>query len=187
MKKATEIKIGSKVITPVTDSDGQLEYVTGTLVSINSRFAKVDLGDKVVNVGKSKIELVEVLKPSRKQKTTQHVTFCPECEGQELTADNGIITCDNCGAILEDDENNRIADDYEYTTVTAASGRKSVDTGDDVALTLRGETLDKAYQIVADKLEVTQKSLKARYIHLNPGHQRMCLGNLLRGWIKRNQ
>lgn len=69
-----------------------------------------------------------------------------------------------------------------YEITACASGRLSKDNGDYVATTLRGLTLEQVYYFVAETLEVTTESLKTRYKHLNPGHQRMCLGNKLRGF-----
>jgi len=79
----------------------------------------------------------------------------------------------------------RIADDYEYTQTRSASGRISCDNADDVAQTLRGNTLDRNYNLVANTIGQSAPALMARYAHLNPGQQRMCLGNLLRGWIRK--
>lgn len=73
------------------------------------------------------------------------------------------------------------AADYDYEPCTAASGKKSKDNNDGVAQELRGQTLDFAYERTAEYLETTETSLRARYTHLNPGQQRMCLGNLIRG------
>lgn len=177
----SEIKIGSRVIAPVTDKDGELAHVTGLLVSVNSRYAKIDLGDgEMVNVGKSKIEALESKKSTKK--TARKVITCNACD---TVAEDGDTECGECGESLEDGSVGRIADEYEYEKVKAASGRSSVDTGDDVALRLRGVDLNTAYKMAAETLEVTQKTLKARYAHLNVGHQRMCLGNLLRGHAKR--
>lgn len=73
------------------------------------------------------------------------------------------------------------AADYNYEPCIAASGKKSKDNGDEVALELRGQSLEFAYQRAAEYLEVTESSLRAKYSHLNPGQQRMCLGNRIRG------
>jgi len=184
--KNSEIKVGSTVITPITDGEGQAEYVTGKLVSINSRYAKIDLGDKVINVGKSKIELVDP--PKATKKVTKKPTEI-KCGGCGTIAEDGDEECSECGEALEleDDEGGRIADEYEYKQAIAASGRTSCDTGDQVADTLRGKTLDEAYAIVAKVIGDTQKALKARYQHLNPGHQRMCIGNRLRGFYAKQE
>lgn len=84
----------------------------------------------------------------------------------------------------------------KYTVVAAASGRKSYDNGDQAAEALRGKPLDEVYATVLKAINVerkandekvmTLKELKGRYDHLNIGHQRMCLGNLLRGCFNRS-
>ena len=77
------------------------------------------------------------------------------------------------------------------TKVQAASGKRSFDNADALALALRGKTLDEAYTICAKALKAegeptTVKALKSRYSHLNNGHQRMCIGNKVRAAMKRS-
>jgi len=54
------------------------------------------------------------------------------------------------------------------------------DIGDQVAEALRGKTLDDAYKIAAKWLGARIDELKSKYGHLNPGQQRMNLGNRMR-------
>jgi hypothetical protein len=61
-----------------------------------------------------------------------------------------------------------------------AGGNPSVDSGDKIAIRLRGKTLDEVYKEAAEALGETQKELKAKYAHLNIGMQRMSLGNRIR-------
>lgn len=72
-----------------------------------------------------------------------------------------------------------------YETVLASSGKKSKDSGDRVAVELRGLALSDVYAAVALALDVDTTSLIIKYKHLNDGQQRMCLGNRLRGLYKR--
>lgn len=67
-----------------------------------------------------------------------------------------------------------------YEKVKNASGHTSYDNGDDVATKLRGKTLDEVYAHAAKALKEQEKDLRAKYKHLNPGMQRMSLGNRLR-------
>lgn len=71
-----------------------------------------------------------------------------------------------------------------YTKTKMADGSTHLDNGDVVAQQLRGKTLEEVYEVVADKLGCSEKELLARYGHQNPGQQRMCLGNRLRGFYK---
>lgn len=71
-----------------------------------------------------------------------------------------------------------------YAKVKLEDGTTTRDSGDDVATMLRGKELDEVVRIVAHKIEVTQTSLRERFAHLNPGQQRMCLGNMLRKAIR---
>lgn len=74
-----------------------------------------------------------------------------------------------------------------YETVLASSGKKSKDSGDRVAVELRGLTLDAVYEAVATALDTDIETLVAKYQHLNGGQRRMCLGNLLRGHYRRQE
>ncbi len=67
-----------------------------------------------------------------------------------------------------------------YEKVKNASGHTSYDNGDDVATKLRGKTLDEVYAHAAKTLKEPEKDLRAKYKHLNPGMQRMSLGNRMR-------
>jgi hypothetical protein len=73
--------------------------------------------------------------------------------------------------------------------------RTLVDCNDQVAQSLRGKSLDEVYKIVAEKLQeaegdgeltvsAAESGLRAKYVHLNPGQQRMNLGNILRRLIR---
>lgn len=156
------IEIGSRVTATATDSDGELAYVIGVLIAMNARYATVELSDgSTVKVGKTKVELAEEPKKAKKVK--------------KPTEDD-----------VDDDGHGRIANEYDYEPVVAASGRASLDAGDKVALELRSKTLEDVYTIVSKILEIPTANLKTKYAHLNPGHQRMCLGNLLRGFYNRS-
>lgn len=69
---------------------------------------------------------------------------------------------------------------YVRHDVKTESGRKAFDIGDKVADHLRGKTLEEIYVIAAKALGESVKDLASRYGHLNPGQQRMCLGNRMR-------
>lgn len=105
-----------------------------------------------------------------------------KCFAQEESMEGADIPA----AEEEDDGSTRIRADLEkYDAVKSASGNRSYDTGDDVAKQLRGLDLDAVYKIAARELKaagetITIKALKERYENLNPGHQRMCVGNRVR-------
>ena len=72
-----------------------------------------------------------------------------------------------------------------YTTELADGTKKrSIDKGDDVALTLRKLTLDAVYSTAASATGISQVGLRDRFAHLNPGMQRMNLGNMIRKALK---
>ncbi len=68
-----------------------------------------------------------------------------------------------------------------YSKVKSASGNASLDNGDDVAKRLRGMELDDVYSLASKTLKEPVKALRERYKKLNPGMQRMNLGNRIRG------
>lgn len=84
---------------------------------------------------------------------------------------------------------------YVRHTEVTASGRKVLDINDSVADALRGLNLEDCFRQTArylaalgvaatPKRPVTMSGLQAKYGHLNPGMQRMSLGNLLRGALR---
>jgi hypothetical protein len=72
-----------------------------------------------------------------------------------------------------------------YTPSVAASGKKSLHNGDPVAYALEYRELENLYHTAASLLGFTYEELKARYAHLNPGQQRMNLGNRIRAAYRR--
>lgn len=69
-----------------------------------------------------------------------------------------------------------------YEVVEVADGRKVQDNGDAVAKKLREAAQEDLYKVAAEAVgEETAAEWKARYAHLNPGMQRMNVGNKLRG------
>lgn len=72
-----------------------------------------------------------------------------------------------------------------YTTELAdGSKKRSIDKGDGVALTLRRLTLDAVYATASRAIGISQVGLRDRFAHLNPGMQRMNLGNMIRKALK---
>lgn len=67
-----------------------------------------------------------------------------------------------------------------YEKVKAPGGGTSYHNGDPVAEKLAGKSLDEVYAQAAKTLKVDEKELRAKYKHLNPGMQRMSLGNRMR-------
>lgn len=72
-------------------------------------------------------------------------------------------------------------DKYFVSEIKTPSGRRTIDCADEVGVALRGMDLDQVYATAALNLEVSEESLRAQYGHLNPGMQRMNLGNRIRG------
>lgn len=81
------------------------------------------------------------------------------------------------------------AEKYEKPTdkkgerLKTAAGNPVVDSGDEVAVALRGKDLAQVYEVVAKRIGESVPALKKKYGHLNLGQQRMNLGNRLRGHL----
>lgn len=72
-----------------------------------------------------------------------------------------------------------------YTTAMAdGSKKRSIDKGDSVAVALRQLTLDGVYAKASSATGISQVGLRDRFAHLNPGMQRMNLGNMIRKALK---
>lgn len=196
----TEFKVGQKVVAPINGEDGMM-FETGKLVSINSRFAKVELSDgRVVQVGCSKIEPFVVKATPKKTKGEVNNDVCPDCgsrdvmsysdaenaeQAKQFTREYSCLACGHeWGRKIRRNEG-RIGEDYVYTKVKAASGRVSCDNDDQVAKMLREKSLEEVYFIVSSTVSIDVTTLHSLYDHLNPGQQRMCLGNRLRGFLKK--
>lgn len=75
----------------------------------------------------------------------------------------------------------RYQHDKEHKT---AGGHVSVHNGDEVAMKLIGKDLDAVYAAAAKALKENEADLRTKYAHLNPGMQRMNLGNRMRAAAK---
>ena len=197
IKMTTEIKIGSQVSCPQTNDDSEISYVIGELTAINSRYATVEVDGKSIKVGKTKIEAIGSEAVAEGYELPE---LCPHCNidyvdngyqtHDSLTADGlpGLekheyvcLACDGeFGPLITPSNGINRIDRSNYIPCVAASGRASLDNGDAIALQLRGQTLEFAYEIASEHLDIPSASLKSKYAHLNPGQQRMCLGNRLR-------
>ena len=71
----------------------------------------------------------------------------------------------------------------EYVKVKVGN-HYTQDSGDELAIMLRGKSLDEIYEFAAQVLDVVLADLYAKYEHLNPGQQRMVLGNRIRHAMK---
>lgn len=142
----------------VSKKQNNNEVIQGVLQKINNRYATIldATGGKHV-VGKNSI----------KSKTSGE----PEPEPDSLDTATAL----------------RRMKDYvgNYFKCESVNKRKSLDNGDEVASMLRGKSLAEVYTIVSNGTEQEETELRIKYGHLNKGHQRMVLGNILRGFIKK--
>ena len=90
---------------------------------------------------------------------------------------------------LDQRKNGQVSAKYlsRYHRHNLGDGVMVVDNGDRVATELRGLELGEVYVCVAETTGATLNDLSQRYAGLNPGQQRMNLGNRLRGFYKRQE
>lgn len=71
---------------------------------------------------------------------------------------------------------------YQSARVKRKDGtlKRALDCGDEVAAKLRAMDIDEVYEFAAETCKTTEKSLRAKFDHLNVGMQRMNLGNMIR-------
>lgn len=135
---------------------------------------------------------------------------CPDCGAGTThgTDDEGtdFNKCDNCDWEIYAPKapgKPKLEPKFENYVVgkgTTASGRQTIDRDDYIANLLRGMGLNDIYAMTARvmdeldvrtigagsrKMETGEADFRARYSHLNPGMQRMNLGNVLRGVMGR--
>jgi hypothetical protein len=97
----------------------------------------------------------------------------------------------------DDDDDGRVRlypkmENYVKGLGSTPSGRDTIDIDDNVAVQLRGMDFKEAASAVAKAMtdmgeKTTAKELIEKYDHLNPGMQRMNLGNRLRSCIRRTE
>lgn len=68
----------------------------------------------------------------------------------------------------------------KYLNTYSANGNSSKNNGDPVAALLEGKTLEEAYEKAAEIGGIDATELAGRWDHLNPGQQRMLIGNHIR-------
>ena len=78
----------------------------------------------------------------------------------------------------------RIKPDLEkYVNGVSASGKKTKNCGDDVAVATDGFTIEELARVASRLRDIPAKELIAKYEHLNVGMQAMNLRNLIRGGV----
>lgn len=81
---------------------------------------------------------------------------------------------------------NTTYDPSHYVKAKSKSGHATLHNGDPVAQKMATMTLDEIYEFAASYIPtMLPDELRAKYAHLNPGMQRMNLGNRVRAAIKK--
>lgn len=146
-----------------------------SVVEVNGGWSTILDGMKQIKVRNgelskpAKTEMPGKPGPVRSAKDKAPKAEKPKREPKPKTDDDGRLVKPNLDRYVTSDE------------VKTASGRKAIDVNDEVATSLRGTDLADVYRQASAATGQTQKSLHEKYDHLNPGMQRMNLGNLIRG------
>lgn len=74
-------------------------------------------------------------------------------------------------------------DRNKYVSARSASGAKSLNNGDEVAIALAGLAIETLYKVADSICGDAAKEFRTKYAKLNVGMQRMNLGNRIRGAI----
>lgn len=111
----------------------------------------------------------EKIKPQKAEKPSSTVKENTVAKAKKKSAPKGARTIGG-----------KEVDLSKYNKVKAPGGGVSFNNGDTTAKKLEGKTLDEVYKIVAKDTKQDEKELRGKYKHLNPGMQRMSLGNMHR-------
>lgn len=136
-----------------------------TNITVNAAVKVAKLGNGIVHAVKTGWFTIELDNGDTIKARAKDLSLLGEIKAGFVKA--GICTYDPSRYTRHDD-------------VRTESGRKAFDIGDKTADRLRGKTLEEAYVVAAKALGESVKDLASRYGHLNPGQQRMCLGNRMR-------
>jgi hypothetical protein len=157
------METNAKVI--ITNKDGTTEdglFISTksgwTVVAVKGVERKVRSGQVAAKLTKAEVKKIE--SAARKaEKVAQKAES--KVEGKER-----LVPADLSHYVLHEDK--------------TASGRRKIDINDDTAEKLRELDLEGTYKYAASILDENAKELKAKYANLNPGMQRMNLGNRIR-------
>lgn len=181
------------------DVTGAGEWLEGLVIATTKSTVtfQPDDGSEPVTIRRS-----ECFKPEPKDKESK-----PVAAADTLPDSAKVVELEN----LESDDEEEEDDDgalirpdhsrYKHFETTTPSGRKSYDTDDFVAKTLRGLTVAEVEDVLLrvlnqceikhigcgkKKVEVNAENITKRYANLsNEGMRRMCMGNLIRGTYQR--
>jgi hypothetical protein len=167
-KTKTEILAGTRVT--ITEKDGTTTdaiFVSTkagwTNVTVKGEARKVRAKDAAAKTTKKDLEKAErALAKAAKDKEKADARAAAGEEGDEPR----LVPADLSKYVL-----------HETKT---ASGRRHIDVDDDTAAKLRELALPAIYKYAAKVLDESVASLTEKYQHLNPGMQRMNLGNRVR-------
>ncbi len=129
-----------------------------------------------------------------KKKTVSLADQCPHCASTDVKVliRGESMTCGGCGItysvttgrVLKSQQKHGILEPKPERYVRGLGftthGNRTIDIDDDVARMLRGTDSKEMYDVAANMLNESPKSLQSQYGHLNVGMQRMNLGNRMR-------
>lgn len=147
---------------------------TVDVIEVKGGWTTILDGMKQVKVRNSELQAAKAEKPAKATKTAT-----PKAKAEKPAK------APKAAKPADEGDNRLIKADLSHYVVTAevktASGRKAIDIGDSVAAQLRGADISDAYRAASEATGQPMAALRRKYEHLNPGMQRMNLGNLIRG------
>jgi hypothetical protein len=151
----------------VTNKDGTT--FDATFVSTKSGWTVVSTkeGEKKVRSGSVALKLTKADIKKAEAAARKAEKAAAKAEGKEVEGGDGrLVPADLTHYVVHEEK--------------TASGRKKMDINDDTAEKLRELDLEGTYKYAATVLDESIKELKLKYTNLNPGMQRMNLGNRIR-------
>lgn len=164
-----EVKLGGKVVTIDSVKSGWATVITK------------DGGTRKARVGELEMIKVKAEKPAVEPKAAKEPKAPREKKAKPERAPRGPTKASLVGTAQDDRLVKADLSHYVVADVATPSGRKVLDIGDEVATHLRGLPLADVFKEAAAASGRSVKELQDKYSHLNPGMQRMNLGNLIRG------
>jgi len=158
MANISEIKVGSLYVLAAGKNTPETLV---KVVSIKGRWVKVVAEFNGAEANVAAAQLTEFVAPVEVEKDEK-----PARKDGALPS-NGKVSAERRAAYM----------------VTRIEKVRHVDCGDELAAHLRGMELEDVYKYAANVMGVDRAALIAQYCHLNPGMQRMSVGNRLRGFL----
>jgi transcription initiation factor TFIIIB Brf1 subunit/transcription initiation factor TFIIB len=133
------------------------------------------------------------------RRKVDHTQQCSQCGSKKVQPKilNESMDCGACGITYSVMTGRKLLSEQKHGALKPKTtnyvrglgytthGNRTIDVNDKVAKMLRGTDPLEMYQIAAEVLKVSARTLKRDYKHLNIGMQRMNLGNRMRKELRK--